>query len=99
VQPEGTTRARAGDAMAILAVAIAVALAIWLVIVEDGWLGMVFGRLGTVFWLAVAVWIGCVTGAILWRRRWWVLLTAPALLYPIFMSGMLLVACLKGNCL
>ena len=99
MQPDGTTRARAGDAMAIFAIVIAIALAIWQATVNYGWFGMVFGPLGAVFWLTVVLWIGCVAGAILWRRRWWVLLTAPALLYPIFMSGMLLAACMRGDCL
>jgi hypothetical protein len=78
--------------MTAVAVLIAAAFPVWQSFTEYGWLGVVFGNFATAFWLAVLIWVGCVAGAIICARRWWVLLTAPIVLFPVFMSGLLVVA-------
>ena len=87
------------DRAAIVAVAIAAALAAWQGIAQYGWLSVVFGSLAFVFWGAVLVWIACVVQVIRYQRRWWVLLTAPIVLYPVVMSALLIRACSQGTCL
>jgi len=89
----------AANWLTAIAIGIAAVLPLWQAVTEYGWLGVAFGRRSLLFWAAVVVWIVCVVCVLRWRNRWWVLLTAPIVLYPVVMSGALLGACVKGDCL
>ena len=92
-------RSRAGDGLTAAALAITVAIPIWQKFEEYGWLSIALGANGLWYWLAILVWMVSVPLVIRWRRRWWLLLTAPIVLYPAFMAGGLIAACSTGNCL
>lgn len=84
----------------LTACAIAAVFAAWMGLVEHGRLLMLAGPLAPVFWAGTLVWLVCVSAAITRQRQWWLLLTAPIVLYPAFMWGWLLLACLvQGACL
>lgn len=88
-------KVKAGDRLALVALVIAAALCLWQMTAEYGGLSVAFVPL---FWIAVAAWIACVALAILWRRRWWVLITAPVVLNPVVLFVGLAVACSNGRC-
>lgn len=89
----------AANWLTAIAIGIAAVLPLWQAMTEYGWLGIAFGRLSLLFWAVVLVWIVSVVCVLRWQRRWWVLLTAPIVLYPVVMSGALLGACTRGDCL
>jgi hypothetical protein len=82
-----------------IAIGIAAVLPLWQAVTEYGWLGVAGGRFSFLFWAIILVWIICVVWVLRWRKRWWVLLTAPIVLYPLVMFGALLVGCARGDCL
>lgn len=92
-------KASAANWLAATAVVIAVALPGWQMVTEYGWFGVAFGDFAAVFWAVILVWVLCVVCVLRWQRRWWILITAPVVLYPVVMSGFLLGACAVGNCL
>lgn len=92
-------KAIAANWLTAIAIGIAAVLPLWQAVTEYGWLGVAFGRLSLLFWAIVLLWILSVVCVLRWRRRWWVLLTAPIVLYPVVMSGALLGACARGDCL
>ncbi|MBB6252523.1 hypothetical protein FHS74_003083 [Nitrospirillum iridis] len=92
-------RESASDRLTILAIAITVALLVWKSSVQYGWLEVTFGRCGVFFWLAALVWAISVTCVIRWQRRWWLLLTAPVVLYPVVAGVVFMAHCVQGDCL
>jgi hypothetical protein len=78
---------------------IAVALALWQTQFRDGWLEMALGRFARLFWIAVIGWGASTAAAIRRHRAWWLLITAPVVLYPVVMAAGLLLACAGGDCL
>lgn len=85
--------------LVILPVIIAIALPIWQMQLEYGWVQMAFGRFAWLFWALALLWVVLVTVAIRRHRWWWLLITAPFVLFPVFMLGVVLVACAPGNCI
>jgi hypothetical protein len=83
----------------MLPVVIAVALALWQAQFRDGWLEMALGTFAWLFWIAVIAWGALTAAAIRQHRAWWLLITAPVLLYPVVMAVALLSACAGGDCL
>jgi hypothetical protein len=88
-----------GKAFLILPVVIAVALAIWQSRLEYGWLEMALGGQAWLFWSALLLWAMLVGVALKRHRAWWLLLTAPLILYPAALSALVLAACARGDCL
>lgn len=83
----------------LLPIIIAVSLPLWQTQFRYGWLEMALGSFAWLFWLAVATW-GVLTAAAIRRHRaWWLLITAPFVLYPVGMAVGLLAACAGGDCL
>jgi ABC-type spermidine/putrescine transport system permease subunit II len=77
---------------------IAVALALWQTQLQYGWLEMALGGFAWAFWIAVIAW-GTLTAAAIHRHRaWWLLITAPIVLYPVVMAIGLLASCARGDC-
>jgi hypothetical protein len=93
-----TDKASAANWLTAVAVAIAGALPVWQAVTEFGWLGIAFGRLSPVFWAMILIYIVCVACVLWWQRRWWVLITAPIVLYPVLMAGAVLGSCARGDC-
>jgi hypothetical protein len=58
-----------------------------------------FGSLAPLFWIAALVWLIAAGLAIRVRQHWWALASAPFVLYPVTMAGLLLAACLGGSCI
>ena len=83
----------------LLPVIIAVALPIWQTQFRYGWIEMASGDFAWLFWMAVVAWGVLTAGAIRRHRAWWLLTTAPLVLYPVVMGARLLAACAVGNCL
>jgi len=94
-----TDKAKVANCLTVVAVAIAVTIPVWQAITKHGWLDLALGRLWPLFWVVVGVWIVCIVCALRWKRRWWLLVTAPLVLYPVAATGVLLAACASGNCL
>ena len=94
-----TDRPDAGDALTSAALLITAGLLIWSIVDGQGWFGVAFGSLYLLFWAAILAWLACVILAIRRYRRWWILSTAPLVLYPVFASALLVGACLAGNCI
>ena len=94
-----SSKAGAANWLTACAIVIAIALSLLRLTTEYGWLGMAFGQLAYLFWTLVVAWVVCVTCVLRWQRRWWLLTTAPVVLYPVFMSFALLGACASGDCL
>ena len=82
-----------------LPVLIAVALPLWQTRFRYGWLEMALGDFAWLFWIAVLAWLVLVAVAIRRHRSWWLLITAPLVLYPVVMAVGLLAACAGGDCL
>jgi hypothetical protein len=80
-------------------IVIAVALPVWQSQFKDGSLGMAFGGWMWLFWIAVLTWTVCVVLAIKRFKQWWLLLSAPFVLFPVVMAGGILAACATGDCL
>jgi hypothetical protein len=83
----------------LLPIVIAVALPLWQTSFRYGWLEMALGSLAWLFWIAVFAWAVLTVAAIRRYRAWWLLITAPFVLYPIVMAVGLLAACAGGDCL
>lgn len=83
----------------MLPVLIAVALPLWQMQFRYGWLDMAFGSFAWLFWTLGLIWLVLTVAAIRQHRAWWLLITAPLVLYPVIMSLGLLAACATGNCL
>jgi|GEM_PF-3574239 len=98
MQTTNDARVRLGDFLTIGALAVAVAVPIWERLAVYGWLELTLGRL-PIFWVVVLFWIVAVSGAIRWRKRWWLLATAPPVLYPAAFLSLLMFECSRGNCL
>ena len=80
-----------------LAIAIAAALTAWLVLAPYGWLAVTFGPFAYLFWSGALLW-----GVIVWiaihdHRQWWLLATFPAVVYPLAMAILLVLACTLGD--
>jgi hypothetical protein len=60
---------------------------------------MALGRFAWLFWIAVAAWILVTFIAIRRHRAWWLLITAPLVLYPVVTAFGTLAACATGDCL
>ena len=80
----------------VLPILISVSLAIWQTQFRDGWLEMAFSS--WLFWIAALAWLVLVFAAIRIHRAWWLLITAPFVLWPVIASLLLLVICLGGDC-
>nr|WP_315458712.1 hypothetical protein [uncultured Sphingorhabdus sp.] len=78
------------------AVGLTLAMFVWQFQFEYGWLQMATSWL---FWVGAIVWGYLVFLGIKRWRHWWLLLTAPIVLYPIGLFTVLIVACSQGNCL
>ena len=85
--------------LAVVPVLIATALPLWQIQLEYGWVQMAFGRFAWLYWTLTLIWTVLVAAAIRGYRWWWLLITAPFVLFPIFMVGVVLVACSGGNCI
>ena len=83
----------------LLPILIAVALPLWQTQFQYGWLEMALGGFAWLFWIAVLTWLVLVVVAIRKHRTWWLLITAPLILYPVIMAVVLLAACAGGDCL
>lgn len=81
-----------------VAVAIAGVMLPWQMFAEDAWFGMAFGALSLVFWTLAVIWFVSVAYLLGWARRWWILITAPVVLFPIAMACTVLIQCARGNC-
>jgi hypothetical protein len=66
--------------------------------VSGGVLEAEFGPYAALFWLLVILWFLIGLLAVLRRQFLWVALTAPIILYALFMGSALLLACSRGNC-
>lgn len=92
-------RTSATNVATATALAIAIALPVRAAVADYGWLDLPFGTYALLFWFAVLIWGACVVATLLWRQRWWILLTAPVVLYPVGIAGLLIAACMRGDCL
>ena len=82
-----------------LPIIIALAMPLWQTQFRGGWLEMALGSFGWLFWISVLAW-GVLTAAAIRRHRsWWLLITAPLVLYPVVAAAWLLAACAGGDCL
>jgi hypothetical protein len=82
-----------------LPIIIAVALPLWQAQFRDGWLEMALGGFAWLFWAAVVGWAVLTAAAIRRHHAWWLLITAPFVLYPVVMAAGLLMSCAGGDCL
>ena len=83
----------------LLPAIIAVALPVWQTQFRYGWLEMAVGSFAWLFWIAVLAWGVLIAFAIRRHRAWWLLITAPLVLYPVGIAASLLIACAGGDCL
>lgn len=82
----------------LLPITIALALPLWQTQFRDGWLEMALGRFAWLFWIAVGASVLLTFSAIRRHRAWWLLITAPLVLYPVVMAFGILAACATGDC-
>ena len=80
-------------------VLIAMALPIWATQLEAGWLEMTFGHNSAIYWFAALAWLVLTVAGIRHYRAWWLLITAPIVLFPIIVGFGLFMACSRGDCL
>ena len=92
------TKAHAANGMTAVAIGTAILLLIWLMRAESA-LDVAVGEHAYSYWAAVLAWIICTAGSLLWLRRWWLLLTAPIMLYSALPAALIVAACLQGDCL
>jgi hypothetical protein len=85
--------------LAAIPLVIAVAMPVWQSQFKYGWLEMALGGWAWLFCIAVLAWAVCVVLAIKRFKLWWLLLSAPLILFPVVMAGVLLAACATGDCL
>ena len=83
----------------LLPIPIAAALSLWQTHLRDGWMEMALGSFAWLFWAAVVAWLILTAAAIRKHRAWWLLITAPLVLYPVGAAALLLAACAGGDCL
>lgn len=93
----GNPSIRANNRLTILILVILAAVALLLVRVD--WLTVGLGPYFPAYWAAVLAWIVCVVLVIRRQRRWWVLVTAPVVLYPAVMVAYFLVECSRKACI
>lgn len=89
-------RPRAAAILTIIPIGIAVALLIWQAFAPYGWLEVAFHPLS---WILAVASLVCTLLMVVRKRRWWLLLTAPVALYPLFLMFKIAGACSKGSCL
>ncbi|WP_241052731.1 hypothetical protein [Achromobacter xylosoxidans] len=73
--------------------------AVALLLVRSDWLMVGLGPYFPAYWAAVLAWLVCITLAIRRQRRWWLLLTAPVVLYPAVRVAAFLVECSQKACI
>lgn len=78
---------------------ITIAVSLWSAAATYGWLELTVGPLWPIFWGLLLAWVACVTCVLRWRRRWWILITAPFVLHPVVLVAVLMFECARGNCL
>lgn len=72
---------------------------VWELVSGSGSLEITAGPAAALYWVAVLLWGLCVA-YVVWRRRYGlILLTAPIVLYPALVVGLLLTACRMGDCI
>ncbi|CAB3846076.1 hypothetical protein LMG26842_02588 [Achromobacter dolens] len=86
-----------GNRLTILLVTIFAAVALLLTRVD--WLTLGLGRYFPAYWAAMLLWLACVVLVLRRQRRWWVLVTAPVVLYPAVMVGHFLIECSRKACI
>jgi hypothetical protein len=93
-------KTKAANRATVLVILTTAALLAWQVaaVFEDRFFAA-FGTFAFVFWAMVGIWIVCVVCALRWKKRWWVLATAPVVLLPVYLYIALVVACMQGSCL
>jgi hypothetical protein len=89
-------RPRAAAILTIIPIGIAVALLIWQAFATYGWLEVAFYPLS---WILAVASLVCTLLMVVRKRRWWLLLTAPVALYPLFLMFKIAGACSRGSCL
>ncbi|MGU3493879.1 hypothetical protein ACLBXM_07550 [Xanthobacteraceae bacterium A53D] len=92
-------KAKAGNRATAAALVIAAGLLVWQLVAEAGPLGPFINGNIVLFGPLLLVWLACVIAAIRWRRRWWLLVTAPVVLFPVAVVIAIIRACLDGRCL
>lgn len=83
----------------VLPVIIAVALFVWQMQEDNGWLELAFGGFAWLYWLSLLAWALLTTVAIRQHRVWWLVVSAPFVLYPAYNAAWLLAVCASGSCL
>lgn len=86
-----------GKALLGLPVLIALALLVWQSRLDHGWLEMALGGGAWLFWAAALPWAVVVGIGLKRNRAWWLLLTAPAIAYPVGLSILLPASCARGS--
>ena len=85
--------------LSIPIIIIGVALPFWQLQFPYGWLEMALGGFAWLFWMIVVAWAVLTIIAIRRHRAWWLLITAPLVLYPVVMAALLIAGCMGGDCL
>lgn len=93
----GNPSTKPGNRLTILIFVILAAVA--LLLIGGDWLMVGLGPYFPAYWAAVLVWLVCVVLVIRRQRRWWVLSTAPIVLYPAVMAGYFLIECSRKACI
>lgn len=91
-------RTKVADQLTAAAILIASVIPAWQAS-SRGFLELGFGPWSWLFWSLVVIWGACVFLVLRWRRRRWILLSAPTVLLPVAMCFILMIECLSGNCL
>ena len=93
----GNPSIKPGNRLTILIFVILAAVVLLLMRVD--WLTVGLGPYFPAYWTAVLAWLVSVV-LVIWRqRRWWVLVTAPVVLYPAVMVGYFLIECSRKACI
>ena len=82
----------------IATVVIAVFITVWQATAQYGWFGVNFGEFSFLFWMFIAIWLVSVAAVLRWAKKWWILITLPVILFPVWMSAVVVVKCVRGNC-
>lgn len=92
----GNPSIKPGNRLTIL---IFVILAAVVLLMRVDWLTVGLGPYFPAYWTAVLAWLVSVVLVIRRQRRWWVLVTAPVVLYPAVMVGYFLIECSRKACI
>lgn len=93
-------RLSVANVLTVVVILITFGLPIWQAFTQYGWFGVTFGRQAPLFWGLALVWAIGVVCVIRWERRWWILLGAPSVVYPVVLWCAFVAACLfGGSCL